>query len=445
MFFNRDIDKIWIKRNGGILFSPRRNPNIIMNKFQKTPAQLQALKLLQSRARHVLLFGGSRSGKTFILTYALLARALKAPGSRHAILRFHGNGARYAVGCDTLPKVVKLAFPGLRVEYLKSDNCFILPNRSEIWLGGLDADERADKILGREFATVYFNECSEIPYSSVTTALTRLAQRTALVNRAYYDCNPAGRSHWSYRLFIEKTDPESRRKLAQPDHYASFIMNPADNLANLPPGYLEETLENLGDRQRRRFLEGRWFDDSGNGLWRQSDIDRARVEAPPAELCRIVIGVDPAVTANPDSDWTGIVAAALGADGEYYILEDASVQASPLGWASRAVECFRRFDADRIVGEVNQGGDLIVMALRNVAPEIPFKAVRATRGKWVRAEPAAALYEQGKVHHAGHFRELEDEMCNYRPGASSPDRMDALVWALTELAARRTEKRAIFA
>ena len=154
-----------------------------MKRFEKTPAQQQALKLLQSPARHILLFGGSRSGKTFILVYALLVRALKAPGSRHAILRYHGNGARYAVGFDTLPKVIALAFPGLRIDYIKSDNFFRLPNSSEIWLGGLDADERADRILGREFATIYFNECSEIPYSGITTALTRLAQKTTLKNR----------------------------------------------------------------------------------------------------------------------------------------------------------------------------------------------------------------------------------------------------------------------
>lgn len=411
--------------------------------FEKTPVQQQALQLLQSPARHILLFGGSRSGKTFIMVYALLARALKAPGSRHAILRFHGNGARYAIGCDTLPKVVKLAYPGLRLDHIKSDNLFLLPNRSEIWLAGLDADERADKILGREFATVYFNECSEIPYSGVTTALTRLAQNTPLRNRAYYDCNPVGQSHWSYKLFLLKQDPESRRQLADPGNYASLIMNPADNRCNLPRGYLEETLANLSDRQRRRFLEGQWFDDSGDGLWKQSDIDRARVSAPPAELRRIVIGVDPAVTGHCDSDRTGIVAAALGHDGDYYVLDDASCRETPLGWARRAVDCCRRFQADRIVGEINQGGDLIEMALRTVAPEIPFKAVRASRGKLLRAEPAAALYEQGRVHHVGYFPELEDELCGYRPGAASPDRMDALVWALTELMNHRGGSRII--
>ena len=409
-----------------------------MQDFQKTPAQQRALQPLQGSARHILLFGGSRSGKTFILIYALLVRALKAPGSRHAILRFHGNGARYAVGFDTLPKVISLAFPGLKAEYNKSDNFFMLPNRSEIWLGGLDADERADRILGREFATIYFNECSEIPYSGITTALTRLAQKTRLQNRAYYDCNPSGRSHWSYKLFIEKVDPESRQALAMPENYVSMLMNPTDNQVNLPAGYIENTLAGLSLRQKNRFLNGLWQDDNSNALWTPDLIERNRVCRAPADLERVVIGIDPAVTGNTGSDLTGIVAAGRSSDGDYYVLADASLKASPLNWARTAVELFNRYAADRIVSEVNQGGDLIEMALRNVAPDIPGKSVRATRGKLLRAEPVAALYEQNKVHHAGFFTDLEDEMCNYRglSSQSSPDRLDALVWALTELAQR---------
>lgn len=406
-----------------------------MKKFEKTPAQQQALQLLQSQSRHILLFGGSRSGKTFILIYALLVRALKAPGSRHAVLRFHGNGARYSIGFDTLPKVIDLAFPGLRAEYIKSDNFFRLPNRSEIWLGGLDADERADRILGREFATLYFNECSEIPYSGITTALTRLAQKTTLKNRAYYDCNPSGKSHWSYKLFVEKIEPESRRALNDPGNYASMLMNPADNAGNLPEGYIENTLAGLNDRQRRRFLNGQWLDDSGNGLWTIGMIDRSRVPTAPAVLERIVIGVDPSVTGNSNSDFTGIVAAGRDQHGSYYVLADASLRGSPLSWATAVSRLFEQLGADRVIGEVNQGGDLIEMALRTTNPDLPFKAVRATRGKLLRAEPVAALYEQNKVHHVGFFPELEDQMCSYHPqsSASSPDRLDALVWALTEL------------
>ena len=224
--------------------------------FRKTAAQQQALKLLGGGSRYVLLFGGSRSGKTFILVYALLVRALRAPGSRHAILRLHSNSVRQSVLMDTLPKVVRLAFPRLRLAESSRDQFVRLPNRSEIWFGGLDAGERADKILGKEFSTIYFNECSEIGYEAVNTALTRLAQKTALRNKAYFDCNPSGKSHWSYKLFVEKLDPESNRPVTFPRQYASMLLNPAANAENLPAGYLEETLAGLSDRQRARFLEG---------------------------------------------------------------------------------------------------------------------------------------------------------------------------------------------
>ena len=417
-----------------------------MKRFEKTPVQQQALQLLRSPAKHILLYGGSRSGKTFILVYAILVRALKAPGSRHAILRFHGNGARYAVGFDTLPKVIDLAFPGLKVHYIKSDNFFQLPNRSEIWLGGLDADERADRILGREFATIYFNECSEIPYSGITTALTRLAQNTPLINRAYYDCNPSGKSHWSYKLFVEKTEPESRRQLVRPQDYACLLMNPADNRTNLPPGYIEETLANLSLRQQKRFLNGIWLDDREDGLWNSRLLDNIRWNNALPEFKQIAVAVDPAVTGNGNSDLTGIIAAGLCFDGKYIVLQDASLRATPLQWAKKVVDVYNLWHADRVIGEVNQGGDLIETTLHNIAPDLPFKAVRANRGKLLRAEPVAALYEQNKVYHAGFFPELEDQMCNYRPGsAHSPDRLDALVWALSYLSKYNTADRLILA
>ena len=417
-----------------------------MKKFEKTPAQQQALKLLQSPARHILLYGGSRSGKTFILVYALLVRALKAPGSRHAILRFHGNGAKYAVGFDTLPKVINLAFPGLKAEYNKSDNCFILPNRSEIWLGGLDADDRADRILGREFATLYFNECSEIPYSGITTALTRLAQNTPLVNRAYYDCNPSGKNHWSYKLFVEKIEPESGQTLRNPENYSCMLMNPRDNQSNLPQGYIEQTLENLSERQRQRFLNGVWQDDNPGGLWNSTMINQARYHGKLPDMQEVVIGIDPAVTGNEKSDMTGIIAAGKSSDGRFFILADASVKASPLQWSLQVNKLYEFFQADRVVGEVNQGGDLIETVLRQTAPHIPFKAVRASRGKFMRAEPIAALYEQNKVFHAGNYPELEEQMLNYTPNSTkSPDRLDAMVWALTYLAEKNHLPRLITA
>lgn len=402
--------------------------------LQKTPDQTKAVQLLGGRSRYVLLFGGSRSGKTFILVYSLLVRALRAPGSRHAILRFRGNAVRQAVWLDTLPKVVALAFPGLRYKENATDGFITLPNGSEIWFCGLDSDDRVEKILGKEFATVYFNECSEISFDAVSTALTRLAQRTKLVNRAWFDCNPSGKSHWSYQLFVAKVDPLTRQPLAFPDNYAAMMMNPAGNRANLPDGYLEETLAGLPEKQRKRFLEGIFQEEMDGALWSPELLARSRSHALP-ELERVVVGVDPAVSAGANADLTGIVTAGRGRDGNFYVLDDASRRARPTEWGQTVIDRYTRFHCDRVIGEVNNGGELIESLLRSLSPNISYKAVRASRGKTARAEPVAALYERGKVFHHGEFRELEEEMCSFVPGApKSPDRLDALVWALTELA-----------
>ena len=179
-----------------------------MAKFTYSGAQLEALAMLGSGARFCLLYGGSRSGKTFLLCCALVIRALKAPGSRHAVIRRHFNGVRSAVGNDTMPKALRCRFPELKYEYSKSDSVFKFPNGSEIQLVGLDDAQRAEKILGREFATLYFNECSELDFGSVQTALTRLAQRVpGIENKAFFDCNPPGKSHWTYRMFVQKVNP----------------------------------------------------------------------------------------------------------------------------------------------------------------------------------------------------------------------------------------------
>jgi len=152
-------------------------------------------------------------------------------------------------------------------------------------------------------------------------------------------------------------------------------------------------------------------------------------------LVRIVVAIDPAVTAGEDSDDTGIIVAALTVSQHIVVLEDLTCKESPLGWARVAVAAYKKYGADRIVGEVNNGGDLVEGNIRAVASSVPFRAVRASRGKAVRAEPVAALYEQGRVHHVGAMAQLEDELCSWTPlgNEKSPDRMDALVWAVTEL------------
>ena len=152
-------------------------------------------------------------------------------------------------------------------------------------------------------------------------------------------------------------------------------------------------------------------------------------------MSRVVVGVDPAVTSNEDSDLTGIVVCGLGQDGHGYVIEDASLMSTPDGWAARVVKAYHDNKADRVIAETNNGGDLVEVVIRTKDRNCSYKKVTATRGKAIRAEPIAALYEQGRIHHVGGFAELEDQMVEFDPLTStkSPDRMDALVWAFTEL------------
>lgn len=207
-----------------------------------------------------------------------------------------------------------------------------------------------------------------------------------------------------------------------------------DNVDNLAPSAIKMLKERYeGTRLGRQELYAEILEDVEGALFHSTNIEESRIEVTP-DMQRIVIAVDPAVTANSNSDETGIIVAGRGVDNHFYILEDKSGVFSPDVWIKRAIELYYKFDADRIVCEVNNGGDLIEKLLRVQDVNVPYSSVRATRGKMLRAEPISALYEQGKVHHVGYFKELEDQMCSYTPDTvKSPDRLDALVWGITSL------------
>src|SRR3990167_5502160 len=233
-----------------------------------TARQEEARRLLSGPQRHTCLVGGSRSGKTFLIVRQIMVRALKAPESRHVILRYRFNAVRAAVWLDTLPKVNKLCFPEVTIKPQRQDGFVELPNKSQIWMSGLDEKERVEKVLGSEYASIFFNECSQIPYQSIVIARTRLAQSTGgLALRAYYDLNPTGKAHWTNRLFGEHRDPMTLMPLAEPGEYARLFMNPRDNAENLPAGYIESELESLPERQKKRFLEGVYVDEIDGALW----------------------------------------------------------------------------------------------------------------------------------------------------------------------------------
>jgi phage terminase large subunit-like protein len=206
-----------------------------------------------------------------------------------------------------------------------------------------------------------------------------------------------------------------------------------ENKSNLHPTWFKEVLSKYeGTRLGRQEIHAEELSDNPEALWKRADIENNRVTDYPT-LVRIVVAIDPQAKNNPDSAETGIVVAGICPNGHGYVLDDLSLKASPDNWAKEAISGYHKYDADRIIGESNNGGDMVEYTVRTIEPNIPFNQVHASRGKYLRAEPISALYEQGKVHHVGAFAELEDQMCEWVSGDTSPDRLDALVWALTEL------------
>lgn len=402
--------------------------------FKKTTIQERAIDLFISGASRFLLYGGSRSGKSFIIIFTQLIIACRFGGSRHLVCRFRFNHVKNSIWLDTLKKVLKICFPKLQVKWNNIDYFITLPNGSELWIGGLDDKERSEKILGMEFLTIFVNEASQISYEAYTTLLTRLAQKIeGAKNLLFVDENPPSKKHWTYKVFVENIEPETNVSLSYVDRYGHLKMNPADNLENISNDYLE-LLNSLPERKRKRFLRGEFGDDSEGALWTDDLINETRVLLAPT-LRRIVVSIDPAVTSKDTSDETGIVVQGIGYDGHIYFLEDQSGIYTPTEWARIAVSLYRKHKADRVIGEVNNGGDLIETVLRTVDRNIPYKSVYATRDKMTRAEPIAAIFEQGKAHLVGEHLELELEMTSWeaKKGEKSPNRIDAMVWGAVEL------------
>lgn len=234
--------------------------------------------------------------------------------------------------------------------------------------------------------------------------------------------------------------PLIKRFLADPMVAVSRAKT-ADNAANLAPVFLDAVVGRYaGTRLGRQELDGEIIEDRPDALWTRDAIEANRVDAAPP-LARIVVAVDPPASSSKRADACGIVAAGLDEGGVAHVLEDATASGlKPPEWAAKAVALYHRLQADALVVETNQGGEMALSVLREVDPSVPVTSVRATRGKYLRAEPVSVLYAQGRVRHVGALPELEDELCDFGPGGltsgRSPDRMDALVWALTELMLR---------
>ena len=393
------------------------------------------------------------SGKSFICVRAIILRALTYRKSRHLCLRLHRVTAEKYLWKQTLRDVVEKCFPEISFVYNNSRMILTCPNGSTVWFGGLDEGEKSDGLLGSDWNTILFDEANEMLPEGMQKARTRLSLKAfsldgrMCINRSFATVNPTYKTHHLYRTYVEKFDIFNG--LPMPESQASMYnwcrINPCDNLENLADGYIRE-LESLSPENRKRFLEGEWSEESKDALFKTADINRNRVttfaEVGAINFDKIVVAVDPSVTSGVKADMTGIIVVGWvrpkssdrRSSGQYYVLDDRSIRGTPDDWAQAVYDAFTHWQADCVVSEANNGGDLVEKNIRSVSRVIPYEKVWASRGKAIRAQPVAALCAQGGLHICVCLPELEGEMVGWSPdsGEPSPNRLDAMVWGVSK-------------
>lgn len=427
--------------------------------IELTPKQQEAFTLAQSPARFILFRGGSRSGKSFAICYFVLLRALSAPNSRHGIFRQTAVDVRATIFDLTFKDMMEAAFPGLwdQLKAQKKINdtemTIELPNGSMIMFFGLDDAAREDRILGQEFSTIFVNEVSQFRAFNIFQKLIgRLSQELPIEGKnrlmkpkMFLDCNPTTTRHWTHKAFMEGVNPISGEAWPRAQDWAQIHMNPHDNAGNISSTYIDD-LDNMAAHDRLRFRDGEWRNENDNAMfkseWWQGDDKYRRL--PPLtptsreKFARIIVSIDPAGSSKVGADETGIIVLGKDEADHIYVLEDCSGRYQPHEWAARAIDAYDRWQADTIVTEDNFGKEMVPNTIRMINDSVPVKSVTAMRGKVIRAQPVATLYEQGRVHHCGPFDKLEAQLEEFtidwnRTRDGSPDRLDALVWGVTEL------------
>lgn len=318
--------------------------------------------------------------------------------------------------------VLAICPPWERPEYKPSQRKLIWPNGAESLIFTADEPER---LRGKQHGKLWADEVGAWRYADAWDQ-AKFGLRLGVLPQAVITTTP-------------RPTKLVREIIADPSTHVTRGRT-YDNRENLAPSFFSAILQRYeGTRIGRQEIEGELLDDNPGALFRRADIEDGRKQTAPT-LIRVVVAIDPAVSNNEDSDETGIIVAGVDALGEPHILADLSERNTPDGWARTAVKAYHQYQADRIVAEVNNGGAMVESVLRAVDRSVSYKEVHASRGKAIRAEPVAALYEQHKVRHVGSHPALEDQMCEWNPAdptAKSPDRLDAAVWAITELMATR--------
>jgi phage terminase large subunit-like protein len=319
--------------------------------------------------------------------------------------------------------ILSVCPPDFTPDYKESKKELIWPNGvvSHIYYGS-----EPDKARGPQSDFVWCDETAKWQYPEETFDNMLLGLRLG-------DC-PLCMSTSTPRPTKFIIDLEKRTDAAGRKSTITTLGSTDDNIANLSSVFLATVVSKYrGTRLGRQELNGDILDDNPDALWNRANIDRNRVTKHP-ELIKIVVGIDPAVTSKESSDDTGIIVVGIDVIGHCYVLGDYTCHTSPLQWAAESISSYHKHRANYLVAEVNNGGDLVETTIHTVDKFVPVQSVHASRGKQTRAEPVSSLYEQGKVHHVGSFPYLEDEQCDWVPGqGKSPNRIDALVWAVSEL------------
>lgn len=365
-----------------------------------------------------MYLAGRGAGKTRTAAEWLAWEAISQPNTRWAIVAPTYGDARDTCAEGESGVLSVLRRYRMLYNYNRSIGEILLTNGSRIKLFSAD---KPDRFRGPQHHGAWCDELAAYRYEDAWNQLQfglRLGDHP--------------------RVFISTTPRPTKliRALTSRDDGSVVVTRGStfDNAKNLAASALADLkIRYEGTRLGRQELYGEIIDEVDGALWKLTLIEENRVEQLP-QLVRVVVAIDPATTSGEDSDETGIVVAGITADGHYYVLEDLTCRESPDTWARVAVNAYKKHKADRIIGETNNGGDMIESLLRQVDPTISYRKVTATRGKIIRAEPVASIYEQHRAHHVGAFARLEDQMCNYTPDSDfSPDRLDALVWAMTDL------------
>lgn len=392
--------------------------------------------LVSNDTRYNIVTGGRGSGKSFAITTLLCMMMLE----RDRVILF-------------LRQTLTSAHISIIPEFVEKLELLGISDQFHITKTDIEHKETGSRILFRGIQTgsknntanlkslngvsvMVVDEAEELTDEDTFDRIDLSVRKQGVVNKVILVMNPSRVDHWIYKRFFKDAGINGGWSGSTND--CTYIHTTyLDNIDNLDESFIEQ-LERLKSNNLKKYnhlVLGEWSDgDSDFALWTDDLINGLRVnEKPP--LKRIVIAIDPAVTSKDTSDETGLVACGVGFDNHFYVLEDCTGIYTPKDWATKAIIMYRKWEADRIIGEVNNGGDLIETVLRGVDNKIPYKSVHATRDKLTRAEPVSALYEQGKAHHVGKFLELEYEMTTWegKKGEKSPNRIDALVWGATEV------------